>query len=72
MDYLSKKSLEEILAEYRRQRQFSQDGVTRADGAIMAIEHLIKVSFPYPANDGTIVIDAGKLANPDDAPAEQA
>lgn len=51
-DFLSRESLTNIAAEYRRQQQVAlaeaqkmHDGACRADGAATAIEHLIKVSF---------------------------
>jgi hypothetical protein len=71
-DYLSRESLTNIAAEYRRQQQSAlaeaqkmHDGACRAEGAAVAIEHLIKVCFePQP----TIVIEEPEKTDAQSAP----
>lgn len=49
---LSRESLIEIAAEYRRQQRAAHtaDGACKAEGAALAVEHLVNVCFePAPA-----------------------
>lgn len=46
--YLTKEGLESIAADYRRQANEAENfnGIRRAEGAAMAIEHILRECYP--------------------------
>lgn len=66
---LSRESLTEIATEYRRQQRAAHtaDGACKAEGAALAIEHLVNVCFEPPL---TVVIEEPEVKADEPSPAQ--
>ena len=55
--YLTKEGLESIAADYRRQAEEAENFTTvrRAEGAALAIEHILRECYPDEVPDAALV-----------------